>query len=512
MKYLALLCVPCLVVVVGCTHKQLPVFKQTAKLSIQAEPTSLDPRKARDLGSHVIIRLLFEGLMREAKDGSIEPALAKKIETNGKQYTFYLHDSKWSDGTSLTSKDFIFSWKSILDPQFPSDVAYHLYPIKHAKKIKLGELPSTMLGVSAPDDHTLCVELEQPTPYFLELLTLPVFFPVSQATIQSNPNWAQEADTYVSNGPFKLIQWAHSNLIQCVKNENYLEANLVKLRGLDLSVVTSDTGLRMFEENKLDWMGSPLSALPTDSLTALKNLQKNPFLATGFCRLNVLREPLSHPELRQALSLSLDRKAIVEHLLKGGQTEATSLVPKEMGLSNGYFQQDIKKARGLLSQLREPISPILISYSNNERNTLLAQTLQRQWQENLNIHVEIEAVEPKVFFQKISQKKYQIAIGSWTADFNDPINFLEVFKFKENGTNNTGWENQEYRDLLNQSESCMNQEERKELLRKAEKILMEEMPIIPIYHYALNYLKNEELSDVYLSPQGHLDLRTAYFR
>lgn len=493
--------------------EQQPVAsKQTVKLTIQAEPTSLDPRKARDLDSNVIIRLLFEGLMREAKDGSIEPALAKKVEMNGNQYTFYLHDAKWSDGSPLTSKDFIFAWKSILDPQFPSDVAYHLYPIKNAKKVKLGELPSTMLALSAPDDHTLCVELEQSTPYFLDLLTLPVFFPVSHTAAQSNPNWAQEANSYVSNGPFKMDKWAHCDRIQCIKNENYRESEIVKLNGLDLFVVTSDTALRMFEEDKLDWMGSPLSTLPTDALTALKGVQKNPFFATSFCRLNVTSEPLSYPQFRQALALSLDRKAIVEHLLKGGQTEATSLVPREMGLSSGYFHQDLEKAKNLLQQMDRALNPIVISYYNNERNTLIAQTLQTQWKENLNIQVEIEAVEPKVFFQKISQKNYQIAIGSWTADFNDAINFLEVFKFKENGTNNTGWENQEYIDLLNQSAQCMNREERKAILRKAERILMEEMPIVPIYHFALNYLKNGQLTDAYLSPQGQLDLRTAYFR
>ncbi|HSX12856.1 MAG TPA: ABC transporter substrate-binding protein, partial [Chlamydiales bacterium] len=264
--------------------------------------------------------------------------------------------------------------------------------------------------------------------------------------------------------------------------------------------------------NKLDWMGSPLSTLPVDAITTLKDVQKSPFLATGFCRLNVLSGPLSDRQFRRALALSVDRKAIVEHLLRGGQTVATSLVPKEMGISEGYFEPCLVEARAIISEIEEPIAPVVISYYNNERNTLIAQTLQRQWQENLNIKVEIEAVEPKVFFQKISQKNYQIAIGSWTADFNDPINFLEVFKSKDNGTNNTGWENLDYIDLLNRSAICTDKEERKRILHSAEKILMDEMPIIPIYHFALNYVKNEALTGVYLSPQGHLDLRTASLR
>ncbi len=510
MKYLIIFSL----LLVGCTKKEPPVSQQTVHLSIQAEPSSLDPRKARDLDSNVILRMLFEGLVRENKYGTIEPALAEKIETNedGTQFIFHLRNANWSNGTSITAKDVVFTWTSILDPKFPSDVAYHLYSIKNAKKVKLGELPASMLGVTAIDDHTLSVQLEQTTPYFLELLTLPVFFPVSEEIVKSNPNWALQSSTFVSNGPFKVGHWVHADQIQLVKNEQYWESNIVQLNRIDLCVVTSDTGLRMFEENKLDWMGSPLSTLPVDAITTLKDVQKSPFLATGFCRLNVLSGPLSDRQFRRALALSVDRKAIVEHLLRGGQTVATSLVPKEMGISEGYFEPCLVEARAIISEIEEPIAPVVISYYNNERNTLIAQTLQRQWQENLNIKVEIEAVEPKVFFQKISQKNYQIAIGSWTADFNDPINFLEVFKSKDNGTNNTGWENLDYIDLLNRSAICTDKEERKRILHSAEKILMDEMPIIPIYHFALNYVKNEALTGVYLSPQGHLDLRTASLR
>lgn len=503
-----------LFLLVGCEKKQPPVSQQIVHLSINAEPSTLDPRKARDLDSNVMVRMLFEGLVRTSKNGSFEPALAEKIDISddGMNYVFHLRDSVWSDGSAVTANDFMYAWTSILDPKFPSDIAYHLYPIKNAKKVKLGDISSSLLGIRAPDSKTLCVSLEQSTPYFLELLTMPPFFPISETIAKTNPNWALEADSFVSNGPFKIDHWSHADRVHLLKNDQYWEKDCVSLDAVNVSVVTSDTGLRMFEENKLDWMGSPLSTLPTDLITALKDVKKNPFLATQFCRLNVGSEPLNSPQLRRALALSLDRKAIVDHLLKGGQTVATSLVPKEMGLSEGYFpEKNIEEARALIRHI-DSFTPVTISYYNNERNTVIAQTLQQQWQENLGITIQIEAVEPKVFYQRISQKQYQIAIGSWTADFNDPINFLEVFKFKDNGTNNTGWENIEYIDLLNRSALCRNTEERKQILRRAEEILMEEMPIIPIYHFALNYIKRETLTGVYLSPLGHLDLRAASFR
>ncbi|PIS01902.1 MAG: hypothetical protein COT85_08160 [Chlamydiae bacterium CG10_big_fil_rev_8_21_14_0_10_42_34] len=189
-----------------------------------------------------------------------------------------------------------------------------------------------------------------------------------------------------------------------------------------------------------------------------------------------------------------------------------------MGLSGkGYFRDDYQEmAHSLLMdalqelELKlEEMEPITISYGTNERNAAIAQAVQQQWEKSLGIKVELEAVDLKVFFQKISQRQYQLAAGSWTADFNDPINFLEVFKYKEASSNNTNWENPKYIDLLNQSALCRNSEERKGLLREAEQILLEHMPIIPLFHFAMNYLQCEGLEEVALSPLGQVDFRWA---
>ena len=205
------------------------------------------------------------------------------------------------------------------------------------------------------------------------------------------------------------------------------------------------------------------------------------------------------------------------HLLQGGQTAAQGLVPPIMGLSPvGQFpQQNVQAACRSLQEAKEEmggvLDPIVISYYNNERNAAIVQALQKQWEAALGIAVELEAVEPKVYFLKVSNKDFQLATGSWTADFNDPVNFLEVFKYKDNGTNNTGWENPQYIDLLERSQLCRDVEERNQLLREAESILMDQMPLIPIYYFALNYLKRDELEGISLSPLGHLDLRWAHW-
>ena len=517
------------VVFSSCSKKEKIISKQVVRMNLQSEIPSLDPRKARDLSSGVVLRMLFEGLMRSSKEGGIEPSLAERYEISedGLQYTFFLKNTKWSDGEILTASDFVYSWKMILDPEFPTDIAYHLYPIKNARRAKMNEVPLHEIGVSMKDPFTLVVELEQPTPYFLELLTMPPFFPVPEHIATKNSNWALESSSMVSNGPFQMSLWDHADQISLIKNLGYWESHETKLDGIDLIVASSDTGLRMFEENKLDWAGSPLSTIPTDAIAALQSEQKfqsAPFLATSFCRVNVVEQignkknPLSNRSFRQALAVSLDRSAIVEHLLRGGQRIAKSLVPSVMKLNEqGYFsdnspEEGIKLLALAKEEFGEEMGPIVISYCNNsERNTLVVQALQKQWEERLNIEVEIEAVDPKVYFQRVAKKEYQLGLGSWMADFNDPINFLEIFKYKDNGTNNTNWENPEYIDFLNHSGLCKDLEERSQVLRKAEELLMTEMPIIPIYQFALNYVKNEDLTGVFLSPQGHLDLRLASF-
>lgn len=269
----------------------------------------------------------------------------------------------------------------------------------------------------------------------------------------------------------------------------------------------------MYLEGNLDWMGSPLSVMPIDAIGDLKKndqLRVNPFLATYFLRLNVAEtingkfNPLSLLEVRRALSQSIDRESITTHILQGGETAAFSLVPPEMGL---------KKREDNFPHISsiKIDAPITISFASSSRNTSILQAIQKQWEKALGIEVILEAVEPQIYFQKVANKEYQLAVGSWTADFNDPINFLEVFKFKESSTNNTNWESVRYAELLNQSELSENASRRLELLSQAEYLLLSEMPIIPIFHYSLNYLKDESLQDVVLSPLGQIDFRWAHF-
>lgn len=526
LRYLFIL----LLTFVSCNRSSGPLDEQKLKINIGFDPQTLDPRKARDLQGSTLMHMLFEGLTRTSKTGQTELALAHHVvvSEDGKQYTFSLRKSIWSNGDPVTSFDFAESWRSILNPAFPTDIAYQLYVIKNGRKAKLGEMGVDQIGVQTPDPQTLIVELEQPIPYFLDLLSMTPFFPIPHKIVLANPDWAIQPEQHVCNGPFILKEWKHAEQIRVLKNERYWQAKEVDLKEIDLYMIGSDTEMRMFEEGKLDWSGSPLSTIPIDAVSSLRKSEKlhiSPFSGTYFFRLNTAdkikekKNPFSHPLFRKALSYCLKREAIAEHVLQGGQIPANRLVPPEMGLSEkGYFHDDQPEmARALLTDAlleldltMEALMPLPVSYCSTERNALIAQALQKQWENGLGIKIELEPLEPKVFFQKLSQKEFYLAAGSWAADFNDPINFLEVFKYKDASTNNTNWESSKYIDLLNLSALCKNQEERKGFLREAEQILMEQMPIIPIFHFALNFLQSDRLEDVALSPLGQIDFRWAH--
>lgn len=513
----ALLCLSSLLII-GCQKKQEnpPASVSSLRINIENEPTSLDPRKGRNLNDLTICRMLFEGLTRIGRDGKPELAVADAvaISENRLTYVFHLKKTYWSNGDPVTSYDFAESWKTILSPQFPTDIAYQLYCIENAKKVKSGELPVEKLGIQTPDPMTLIVKLEVPTPYFLEVCATPSFFPVPRNIAANDPQWFSNPQTFVGNGAFSLKSWNHKDHILVVRNGDYWDAPSVHLQEIELMMVSNDTELQMFEENELDWAGSPLSTMPVDAVQHLKQtnqLRVSPLSGTYFLRVNTSEtihgkpNPLSSADLRRAVAKGIDREAITTHILQGGQTPARSLVPPEMGLyGNGYFAEDrktIAKTDG---------EAITITFVADNRNYLIAQTLQKQLEPSLGRTFLLEPVEAKIFYQRIREKNYQLAIGSWIADFNDPVNFLEVFKYKTSSTNNTCWEDSKYIDLLDRSAVCGDSDERMQLLRQAEEILMDQMPIVPIFHFAMNYLERDGVKGVALSPIGQIDFRWAY--
>lgn len=503
---------------------------QVLRFNLYSDPPTLDSRQAIDSTSINVLLNLFEGLTRVGPDNMPHPAIAEEIHISEDKltYTFTLRESFWTNGDAVTSGDFLYAWQKILDPEFPSTLAYKLYVIKNGAKVKEGILPKEELGITAPDAKTLVVTLEHPTPYFLELTSFPTYFPVNKKIDEQFDGWSAEAGpSFVSNGPFMLKSWNHESDLSFVKNPSYWDAATVNLEGIDFVMVDDTmTEFYMFEMGELDWAGSPLSNLPSEMLPALQKegkLNSYSTVGTYYYKLNTEHPPLQNKKIRQALGLAIDRRAIVKHILQANQLPATALVPPLLNWrpSTNYFTNaDHEKAKVLFEEgleeqglNRSALPALVLSFNSNREHQKIAQAIQQQWQELLGIRVDLENCDWKSYLSKVNKQDYHIARTAWVGDYNDPISFLEPYKYKDNphtgGNNETGWENPEFTALLDASDREIVPEKRTELLRQAEELIIEEMPVIPIFYIVFCYLCKPYVKDVYLSSLGVIDFKWA---
>jgi oligopeptide transport system substrate-binding protein len=507
-------------IMIACYPKKPIATQNTLRISVEAEPLTLDPRQARDLSTATAIHLLYEGLFRSLGNEKPEPALAESytLSDDLKTYTFKIRPSLWSDGTPITAADFKETWESVLNPSYAAPNAYQLYVIKNAQLAKEGKVNIDQVGIHTPDASTLVVELENPTPYFLELLSNHFFYPVSKK-LRSNTALLTNQTEVVTNGPYKIAEWKKGEFT-AIPNPHYWDKEAVHLEKISFILLDNPTAYQLYQKDGLEWTGSPLATLPVDALQVLKqsgHLKVKPSAGVHLLRLNTAKAPFDNAKLRRAFAYALNRQELVEHVLQGNQLPAMGVVPPSELNNNPLFEDNnLALARSLFKEylaennmILEEFPPIAIFYANGERAHKTAQVAQQQWKEAFDVVANLQSVESKVFFSQIKSHDYQIGVGSWYADFQDPISFLEIFKYKNNGTNNTEWENTAYIDLLDESTTTSDSQKRKELLIAAEKVLMDEMPVIPLFFNSYNYLQKPEVKDVYFSELGYLDFKHA---
>ncbi|MGE7272156.1 peptide ABC transporter substrate-binding protein [Brevibacillus panacihumi] len=497
-----------------------PAGEKLFRINIGSEPRTADPGLADDSTSILVVSSLFDGLTRKGEDDKIHNAVAEKIDISedGLQYTFHLRDSKWSNGDPVTAHDFEFAWKRALDPVFASNYAYHFYYLKNGEAYNSGKAKAEDVGVKVIDDKTLEVQLENPAPFFLELTAFATYYPVHKKTAMENPNWAMEANTHIGNGPYNLKKWEHKSAIQFVKNDHYWDKDNVKVDRIDVTMIEdNNTAYSMFENGELDWAGAPLIALPPDAIPILKEsgkLQSKPSASTYFYSFNIEKPPFNNVKIRKAFSYAIDRKMIVENIMQTGQTPALGFLPPTMSVKpDGYFQDhDTQRAKQLLEEgMKElgisKLPPITVIFNTSDGHKKIAEAIQDQWKKTLGADVKISNLEFKVFLDTVDETNYQVARRGWGGDFNDPINFMEIFREKK-GNNNTNWENAKYNELLVQVSKETDPQKRKQLFGEAEQILMDEMPVAPIYFYTESWLQGENVANgIYIDALGNGDLK-----
>ncbi|TKI56301.1 peptide ABC transporter substrate-binding protein [Brevibacillus antibioticus] len=493
---------------------------QTMQVNLNSgEPSTIDPGLAEDIPSISVARAAFDGLLRLNEKGELKEAVAEKYEVSadGLTYTFHLRESKWTNGDSVTAHDFEYAWKRVLDPKTASGYAYQMYYLKNGQAFNSNKAKAEDVGVKATDDKTLVVTLENPAPFFPELVASVTYFPVNKKAVEGNKEWASKPETYITNGPFSLKNWEHKSKIDFEKSDSYWDKDAVKLSKLTLNMIEdANTELSMFEKGDLDWAGSPLGDLPLDALDALKEsgkMQAQATAGTYWYIFNTKQKPFDNRKIRQAFASAVGRQEISDNVVPYKSTPATGILPPTMALTpEGYIKDgDVETAKKLLAEgMKEAgikqLPPITIAYNTSEVNSRIAIVIQDQWRKAFGIEVKLVNKENKVHREDMKQGNFTIGRGSWIGDFNDPINFLEVFK---GGLNTSKWENKEFLDLLAQSAKEGDVAKRKEILKKAEQIVMDEMPALPIYYFTYAWVKQDSVKDVGVDALGFIDFKYA---
>lgn len=487
----------------GCKKRETDVARgnreQVLHRGLAAEPSGLDPHLITGLPEINVVSALFEGLVGiDPVDGHPVPGVAEKWETSGDglAWTFHLRaTAKWSNGQPVTAADFVNSVRRALAPELGADNAAMLFVLTGAEAWHRGELTEfSPVGIKAIDDHTLQLTLAHPAPYLLTLLSHPIWYPVYLPALEKaggvtkrDTKWTSP-ENLVGNGPFVLKAWRRGDAIVVDKAPTYWDAATVRLNSIHFHPAEDrESEERAFRAGQLHIT----EALPVSKVDAYRRestaLEISPFLDTYFYRLNTTRPGLSDKRVRQALSLALDRRAIVRQITRGGQQAAHSFVPPSLA---GYeppdaLPEDFARAQELLAAAGFPggkgLPPLEIMVNSSGNHRIIAEAIQQMWR-RLGVQVEINNMEQASLFAKRRALDYSVMRGEWAADFADPKSFLDVFR-GGSSNNHTGWASLAYDAQLLEADRAVSSSDRRSALSHAESILLEELPIIPIYYF-----------------------------
>ena len=510
---------------------------QQLVFNLGEDPETMDPTLNNSSGAGTMILNAFEGLMvLDENDQPVEgTAESMEVSEDGLVYTFKIReDAKWSDGEAVTADNFKYSWLRALNKETAAEYAYQLFYIKNAEKFYNGEATAEEVGINVIDEKTLEVTLETPTAYFLQLLAFTTYVPLREDIVSANPEgWATNPETYVSNGPFKLVQWDMKDQLVFEKNENYWDKDSVKLESLTFKLVTDDTtAYSELKAGNFDMVNSvPTNEIEPGIEEGLVHV--NPKLGNYYFAINVgkqdtlsedVKEVLNNKLVRQALNLAIDRQEIIDNVGKAEQIPAYSFVPQGITDENGndfaskeYYdpsdmEGNIAKAKELLKEAGyengNGIPTIELMYNSEDAHKDICQIIQQNWEE-IGVNVELTNQEWAVFLNTRQQGDYQIARHGWIGDYIDPMTFLDLW-VTGGGNNDCGFSNARYDELIAAAKVETDSAKRLEMLREAEDILMDEMPILPIYYYTTVTAANENVKGVRISTLGKISFKYAY--
>ncbi|MEC0767591.1 peptide ABC transporter substrate-binding protein [Bacillus atrophaeus] len=493
-------------------------------LNNEKEPTSFDPPKGFDRVSWEPLNNLMEGLTRLGKDHEPEPAMAEKwtVSKDQKTYTFTIRkDAKWTNGDPVTAGDFEYAWKRMLDPKTGASSAFLGYLIEGGEAFNSGKGAKDEVKVTAKDDKTLEVTLAAPQKYFLSVISNPAYFPINEKVANKDPKWFAEASTFVGNGPFKLTGWKHDDNMTMEKSDTYWDKGSVKLDKVKWAMVDDrNTDYQMFQSDELDSAYVPAEL--SEQLLDQDNVHITDQAGLYFYRFNVNMEPFQNKNIRKAFAMAVDQKEIVDYVTKNKEKPAHAFVSPGLAQPDG---KDFREAggdlisfnksqakqlleKGMKEENYDKLPAITLTYSTKPEHKKIAEAIQQKLKSELGIDIKLANMEWNVFLEDQKALKFQFSQSSFLADYADPINFLEAFQ-TDNSMNRTGWGNEQYDQLIKQAKTEANEEKRFALMHQAEKLLLGEAPIIPIYFYNQVHLYQKNVKGIVRHPVGYIDLKWA---
>ncbi|GCF92645.1 peptide ABC transporter substrate-binding protein [Enterococcus florum] len=494
---------------------------------IQQELPSMDPSIATDMYAFSAINNVYEGLYRLDKESAPEPAGAAEeaeVSEDGLTYKIKLReDAKWTDGSDVVADDYVFAWQRTVDPDTASEYAYMFEPVANAAEITAGEKDKEELGIKAVSDHELEITLANPTPYFDYLLAFPSFFPQKESVVEEHgKDFAKTSDNAVYNGPFVLsefdgpgtdTEWAY------VKNDDYWDKDTVQLDKINVSVVKEvSTALNLFEDGQAD------DIVLTGELASQKAnddaFVSQPESSTFYMEMNQIEEdsPFRNENLRKAISYSIDRDALVNSILSDGSIASTGLVPeKTMSSPDGedfakavgsVLEHDEKKAKEHWEKAKEELNIDSLDFeiiaSDTDSVKKMMEYVQEALQSTLDgVKVSLAPVPLSVRLDRSNKGDFDVVIGGWGADYADASSFINLFT-TGNSYNRGKWSSEEYDKLVDAAATtdANDPEKRWEDLIEAEKVIMAEQGMIPLYQKAESHMRNPKVKGVVAHAAG----------
>lgn len=487
------------------------------KINFQGgDPPSLNPHIGIELRCRSIQKSLFEGLTRLNPQGIPEMAAAEKVMISScqKQFVFKLRPHQWSNGEEVTAYHFEKSWKKAITSTSHCLRPDLFYIIQNAKEVHLGKLPENAMGVRALNANTLEVLLAHPSPCFLELLAHPLFFPL----------YEEGEEPMVFNGPFLLRSWDRDHSLSLARNPYYWDAKNVFLSGIDITIISdSRVAFQMYQRGELDWIGDPFSSIPLDEVPRLLQsgqLKTKDVLGVSWLYCNTSFYPLSSSKIRRALAYAINRKEICDAIFFG-HTPLRSPLPKTMTFLSEeelYRDGDVEEARILFAEgIKEldisfdAFAPLILNHSHIPGQKELASAVCSQWQRAFNINVQSVEKSWPALTTIFDKREYHIGGCYRHFFYSDPFYIFNLFKEPTNVHNASGWKHRQFQEFVNLASATSSLAERHACLFQAEKILLEEMPVIPTHHTTAQYLTRDKLKGIHLCHSGDVDFKWVYF-